>query len=399
MTSVITEITDNNGGIVLYDAGCAFCTAWARRAERILKGRRFVFQPLPMAAEEMKVVTAAGKTIGGASAVMYLARQVWWTWPLWALSRMPGMMQLLDCGYRWIAARRHCARGLCGVESPIPSTSSAKASDWIPMGCVLGVTFASGRVLPPWAWMWSLTVALFWGFKWITWIRAKRSGLDLGWVRDVGYWLFWPGMSPKAFAVAEYRARPMEWFLAAAKTTFGAMLIWRGARLVPADEPLLAGWVGLVGLAFLLHFGLMHLAALAWRVEPIMRAPILAESLRDFWSARWNTAFRDVAQTLWFGPMRRRWGVPVATFGVFIISGLLHELVISVPAHAGFGLPTAYFALQGLGMVLQRQGSRNAFSRRLTTWIVVVGPVFWLFHPPFIERVVVPFLRVIGALH
>jgi len=28
----------------------------------------------------------------------------------------------------------------------------------------------------------------------------------------------------------------------------------------------------------------------------------------------------------------------------------------------------------------------------------VAGPAFWLFHPPFIERAVVPFLRVIGAV-
>ena len=96
---------------MLYDAHCIFCTAWARRGERILKGRGFVFQPLPEQAREMKVVTAAGKTLGGAAAVVYLARQVWWTWPLSALSRVPGMMWLLELGYGWVAARRHCMKG------------------------------------------------------------------------------------------------------------------------------------------------------------------------------------------------------------------------------------------------------------------------------------------------
>ena len=108
MISIVTEITDKNGGIVLYDAACAFCTAWARRAKPVLGPRGFAFQPLPEAADEMKVVTAHGETLGGARAMMYLARQVWWTWPVWAASRIPGMMRLLDRVYRQITTRRHC---------------------------------------------------------------------------------------------------------------------------------------------------------------------------------------------------------------------------------------------------------------------------------------------------
>ena len=68
MNSVITEITDNSGGTVLYDAECAFCTAWARRAERVLQRRGFVFRPLPARTEEMKVVTASSDMLGGATA-------------------------------------------------------------------------------------------------------------------------------------------------------------------------------------------------------------------------------------------------------------------------------------------------------------------------------------------
>ena|ERR1051325_395158 len=107
MISVITETTDNKGGRVLYDANCAFCTAWARRGDRILKGRGFVFQPLPEQAREMKVVTRAGETLGGATAVVYLARRVWCAWPLWAVSRLPGMMRLLESGYQWLARQRN----------------------------------------------------------------------------------------------------------------------------------------------------------------------------------------------------------------------------------------------------------------------------------------------------
>ncbi len=395
MNSVITEITDNKGGVVFYDADCRFCTSWARRGERWLEKRGFRFAPLPEAAAEMRLLTADGETIGGAQAMSYLARQVWWAWPLWAMSRIPGATRLLEGGYRWFAARRYCLNGACGIASkPVE-----RVSDWLPAGCGLGFAFAMGGVLPAWAWMWSLAATLFFGFKWITWIRARRGGLQMGMRRGLGYWLLWPGMSPSTFARGGYDARAWEGIFAGAKTALGAVLVWGVARRLPADQTLLVGWVGWVGLAFLIHFGVMHLLALAWRVPPIMRAPILATSLRDFWSARWNTAFRDLAQVLWFAPLRRRYGAAEATFSVFVISGALHELVISVPARAGFGLPTFYFALQGLGMVLERKWRGNAVCQRLMTWTIVVGPAFWLFHPPFIDRVVLPFLSVIGAVN
>ena len=71
-----------------------------------------------------------------------------------------------------------------------------------------------------------------------------------------------------------------------------------------------------------------------------MRMPIGAVSLTDLWSYRWNVAFRDLANPLLFRPLSNRIGVAPATLIAFIISGLLHELVISLPAGAGFGLPT-----------------------------------------------------------
>jgi alginate O-acetyltransferase complex protein AlgI len=143
-----------------------------------------------------------------------------------------------------------------------------------------------------------------------------------------------------------------------------------------------------------------------------MRFPVGASSLSEFWGRRWNLAFRDLAHRLVFAPVTRRWGHQAALWASFAASGLAHELVISVPAGAGFGLPTAYFLLQALGITLERKAdtpvrhqagsdgsARASFLRRwLRTHAFTLLPAFILFHPPFVERVMVPFFRVIGAL-
>src|SRR5436309_25528 len=113
MTSLITEQSETTGIVVLYDGACTFCTRWARRAERWLPKRGFRFAPLPVAGDEMKVVTTTGEMLGGADAAVYLARHMWWAWPVWAVSRLPGVMAVLRRGYRWVAANRYCVGGAC----------------------------------------------------------------------------------------------------------------------------------------------------------------------------------------------------------------------------------------------------------------------------------------------
>jgi alginate O-acetyltransferase complex protein AlgI len=172
---------------------------------------------------------------------------------------------------------------------------------------------------------------------------------------------------------------------------------------------LLTGWLGMLGVVLLLHFGLFHVLALFWRgngrnVVPLMRAPLLATSLADFWGNRWNTAFNALAHNLAFRPLVRRIGVGWATLGVFLISGLIHDLVISLPARGGYGLPTAYFLVQGMGVLFERSRTGRAFGLGrggrgwLFTFIVTAAPAFWLFHPSFIRIVILPMLHAIGAI-
>lgn len=72
------------------------------------------------------------------------------------------------------------------------------------------------------------------------------------------------------------------------------------------------------------------------------------------------------------------------------------NLVISLPAGAGYGLPTAYFLLQGIGILFER--ALPQIRGRIFTILITAVPAFWLFHPPFVHNVILPFMNAIGAL-
>ena len=150
-------------------------------------------------------------------------------------------------------------------------------------------------------------------------------------------------MDAKAFLVDTPGVQPGrrgEWLVAAAKTAMGVILIRGVAPAVLPAHALLAGWIAMSGVMFLLHFGTFHLLSLAWRqtgidARPIMRHPLRSVSLAEFWGRRWNIAFHELATRFTFAPLRRVLGVPVATVAVFVVSGLVHELVITLPARGG----------------------------------------------------------------
>lgn len=100
-----------------------------------------------------------------------------------------------------------------------------------------------------------------------------------------------------------------------------------------------------------------------------------------------------------YRPLEPRVGRPAAMAAAFLVSGLLHEIAISLPVNGGFGLPLSYFALHGLlrlaELGLERAGhpiSRHAWLGRAWTifWLVLPLPI--LFHRPFLAAVIWPLL-------
>jgi len=262
---------------------------------------------------------------------------------------------------------------------------------------------------PRWVVMWTISLIFWSACKWATWwdeVRCQNYAPK----RVLGYLFLWPGMNPQEFLGDKKPATPCanEWIFAAVKMMFGAVLVWGVVRMIPTDDVLCRGWTGLIGLAFLFHFGGFHLLALQWQqagvnAQPIMRAPVRATSLAEFWNRRWNIAFTQLAHRFVFQPLVRRLNPALACLAVFLVSGLVHDVVISIPAGAGYGRPTAYFMVQGCAVLFERSkiGRRLELRHGWRGWlfvvVITVSPVFLLFHPPFIRNVILPMLTAIGA--
>ncbi len=282
---------------------------------------------------------------------------------------------------------------------------------WFPLLVLPLAAVACRNLLLPWVFMWILSFAIYLSLKWLTWWRTRSRIVHPAWL-SVAYLLAWPGMDADAFLDLKQRPprpAPLTWPVAAFKTCLGAVLLWVVARSIPQEHNLVRGWVGMLGLILLLHFGTFQLVALTWqslgvKAEPIMSAPLRSTSLGEFWGKRWNLGFRQLAHELIFRPLYRSVGPNTAGFLVFMVSGLIHDLVISVPARGGYGFPTLYFLLQGAGVTVERSrfGQRLGLGRgigsRCFMVVFLTVPVFWLFHPWFVMRVILPFMRAIHAL-
>jgi hypothetical protein len=296
------------------------------------------------------------------------------------------------------------------MESPTLK-QTARWIGWFPFVVLPLGAFALFNLLQSWVFMWILAVAIYFGLKWLSWWKARSRIPHAAW-RSIAYLLAWPGMDAETFLNASKvppQPRVRDWIWAILETSLGVILLWVVARSLPQGEMLLRGWVGMLGLIFLLHFGSFQVLAFFWQsfgvtATPIMSAPLRSESLSEFWGKRWNLGFRQLAYDLVFFPLHKKLGVGLASFLVFVLSGLIHDLVISVPARGGYGLPTAYFVLQGLSVAIERSSLGKRFGLRggVRGWlfmaVVIVAPVSWLFHPPFVLHVIIPFMKAVHAL-
>jgi predicted DCC family thiol-disulfide oxidoreductase YuxK len=130
MISLASEFTDGKGrharGWLFFDGECEFCTRMARWVLPILERRELGVAPLqdprvgallglqpPELLRELRFLWSDGSQYGGADAVLAVAREIWWGWPLVWLAKIPGVLEQMRRGYYWFAARRSCAAMGC----------------------------------------------------------------------------------------------------------------------------------------------------------------------------------------------------------------------------------------------------------------------------------------------
>lgn len=273
---------------------------------------------------------------------------------------------------------------------------------------ILTAPSVGGLGLPAWLCMWTIAAVIFFAAKALTMTRLCATRANLPRWRIMAYLFLWPGLNARAFCLGRAKTPVTVSEVAAAilKTALGAGFIALATQVVNRHW-FVGGWVAMIGLVLVLHFGIFELLALFWRARGVdarslMRAPTRATSIAQLWSGRWNTAFSELMQQEVFAPVARRYGTASALVAVFAISGLLHELVITAPAGGGYGWPTFYFGLQCLAVMAERSpaGVRIGLGRGFVGWLFVLCaagfPAALLFPPQFVANVIVPMVRALN---
>ena len=136
-----------------------------------------------------------------------------------------------------------------------------------------------------------------------------------------------------------------------------------------------------------------------------MSKPILSKTLSEFWGKRWNLGFRHLAHEFIFSPLHKHIGASRSRFaGVCGVradsrSGHLSAGARRIrPAHRIFHFPRTRRDASSARLWPGASDCKKDCPRRIFTMVVTAAPAFWLFHPPFVLRVIIPFMQAIRAL-
>lgn len=296
-----------------------------------------------------------------------------------------------------VLAQIPAARGLSRL-----SPGRGRLGTWMVM---LPAVAGAERMLAeagPIARMTGICLVLLAGMKsviYVEWANGGTTGRrSLPPARHLGFALFWFGMNPGLFALPRRRL-PARRMIAE-----GAGMMLAGTLLAAAVHS--AGWESVwamfIPMSVGFHFGALRVLAGLWRragipVKPLFRNPFTALNPAEFWAKRWNLGYSQMMGLAVGRPLEHVMGKKAAFFGVFVVSGLLHELAISLPVRGGYGLPTLCFTLFG-AMALLDFPRWPALPRRLATVLSIVLPLPLLFPEPFQSQVMRPLLGLVPAL-
>lgn len=229
------------------------------------------------------------------------------------------------------------------------------------------------------------------GLVYAEWAGPRRLTIT----RYLVFALFWFGTDPGTFAK---RRSGLDWksdvgigLLLMLLGTLGAWFVWamQWHHILLMFLPMSLGF----------HFGALRvlkgvLRAAGFPVRTLFPNLLEARGIGDFWSKRWNVGYSQMMQRLVGRPVQNQFGEGAGVMAVFLGSGVLHELAITLPVQSGFGLPTLYFTLHGLLTLFERKLGRPI--GKIPALLAVVLPLGLLFPPAFQKEVIARCLEVFG---
>lgn len=274
--------------------------------------------------------------------------------------------------------------------APLKSTSLRRVLGWALLALLVLsshlILLDQGPVLR----MFGICCVLLAGMKGLVYAEwARRERLTLA--NYLVFAICWFGMDPASF---RRRKAGLSWrrdleigVLLTVLGLVGCWLVWAmdWRHILLMFVPM--------SLAF--HFGILRLLKTALRVagypaRTLFPNVLEAQGLGDFWSRRWNVGYSHMMQRLVGRPVSSVAGESAGIFAVFIGSGILHELAITLPVQAGYGLPTLFFTGHGLLTVLERTWGRPL--GRIPALLAVALPLGVLFPAEFQSEVIVEIL-------
>lgn len=255
--------------------------------------------------------------------------------------------------------------------------------------------------------MLAIIVALFLGMKAIVTVNSRASGQQpLQFLHWLAFAAAWPGMEPRIFTTRRKELLSGSKQLA----LHGILSIVVGLVFIAASKFIwhktaskgISTIVFFIGASLVVHFGLFSIVAAGWcqlgfDCKALFHNPLQTCNLREFWGQRWNIGFSEMIATIVYRPLKNDLPIAVGLFVAFALSGLLHEVAISLPVKAGYGRPFAYFLLHGILVAAEYQmATRGIVLRgwlgRIWTLLWLILPLPILFHQAFLAGVVWPLI-------
>ncbi len=287
---------------------------------------------------------------------------------------------------------------VCGFFIKRMSYGIAISIGWINVFLAVTVSFWISRSFSlPLVRMLLLVGGLFMAMKTVVYIN---SGKPLPFYRWICFSWFWVGMTPETFRSRREKIKfPLRaFFIGVLNVIIGYLFILLCQYSLASQFNYFLSWIlALIGISLLFHFGLLSFLRIFWLVlgfpvKPLFYFPWRARTLAKFWGFRWNTAFVEMTSASIFKPLwkRTKASKALALMVTFIVSGLFHEIAITLPVQSGFGRPLGYFLLQGISVCLEKYLERrrpDIVKRfgRLWTWLILLLPLPLLFTPAFTD--------------